>query len=201
MLFDEDARGQRLGRVVVAHGHRGLQHDGAAVELGGHQVDARAGDLHPVLERLPLRVDARKRRQQRGCTLRMAFGNASRSGAPDEPHEAREAHERDVAREELARQGRGRTRRGSGTRGDRRPASRCRPRAPDRGRRHPRDSRSRQRSSPPGDLRRWRRSSAWRLLPRPEMRTPIAAPGSFIHDTFATGPDLADARRAGLSGS
>ena len=81
MLFDQDARGQRLGRVVVAHGHRGLQHDGAAVELGGHQVHGRAGDLHAVLERLPLRVDAGKRRQQRGMDVEDGGSETPRGAA------------------------------------------------------------------------------------------------------------------------
>ena len=38
---------------------------GPGVELGRHEVHRRAADLDAVLERLPLRVDARKRRQQR----------------------------------------------------------------------------------------------------------------------------------------
>ena len=58
MLFDQDPRGEGFGSVVVAHRHRRLQDDGAAVELGGHQVHAGAGDLDPMLERLPLGVDA-----------------------------------------------------------------------------------------------------------------------------------------------
>ena len=104
MLFDQDACGERLRGVVVAHGHRGLQHDGAVIEPRGHQVDGRAGDLHAVLERLPLGIDAGERRQQRGVDVENGVRKRLEKRCSDEPHETGETHERDVTREELARQ-------------------------------------------------------------------------------------------------
>ncbi len=57
--------------------------DRAAIELRGHEMHGRAADAHAVLERLPLRVEARKRRAAAtgGCS-ECDSGNASSSGAP-----------------------------------------------------------------------------------------------------------------------
>src|SRR5471032_2350534 len=54
MLFDEDARRQRLDRVPAQNRHRCLQHDGTGIEIGVDKVHRRAADPHAVLERLPL---------------------------------------------------------------------------------------------------------------------------------------------------
>ena len=85
---------QRLGRVVVAHRHRGLQHDRTGVELAGHEMDGRAGDLHAVLERLALRVDAGERRQQRRVDVEDRVREGVEQRRADEPHEAGEADQR-----------------------------------------------------------------------------------------------------------
>ena len=69
MLFDEDARRQRLGGVTRLDRDRRLHDDRAGIELGRHEMDGDAGDVDAVFERLPLRVDARKRRQQRGVNV------------------------------------------------------------------------------------------------------------------------------------
>jgi hypothetical protein len=52
----------RLDVVAVLHRYRPLHHDRPAVEPLVDQVDGAAADLHPVLEGLALRVDARGRR-------------------------------------------------------------------------------------------------------------------------------------------
>ena len=80
----------------------GLQHDGPAVQLTGHQVDRRAGDFGAVLPCLPLRVHAGKRGEQRGVDVEDAVGKGVEKRAPEEPHEAGEADERHVAGAELA---------------------------------------------------------------------------------------------------
>ena len=72
---------KRLRRVVVAHRHGGLQHDGTAVELRGDQVHGCARDLDAVLERLPLRVDAGKRRQERRVHVEDARRETPRAAA------------------------------------------------------------------------------------------------------------------------
>ena len=84
MLLDQDARRQRLDGVVVQHRHRRLQHDRPGVEIRVHQMHRRAGDAHAVLERLALRVEAGKRRQQRRMDVEDAIGKGveQRRGRP-----------------------------------------------------------------------------------------------------------------------
>ena len=61
-----------------------------------------AADSHAVLERLPLRVEAREGGSSDGWMFRMRFGNASSSRRSDQPHEPGEADEADVARAQRA---------------------------------------------------------------------------------------------------
>ena len=128
-----------------------------------------AGDTHAVLERLTLRIEAGKRRQQRRMDVQDPCWERVQERAAHDPHEAGQAHEADVARRRA-------------------------PRAPDR-RRLDRDSPATKYTAPrcrrPGALKPWsvaavrddnrdrgvQRPSAiasmidCRLLPRPEMRT------------------------------
>ena len=64
MLFGEDARREGLFGVVVADGDDALRDDGAAVEGLVNKVDGAAGKLHAVMERLALRIEAGKGREQ-----------------------------------------------------------------------------------------------------------------------------------------
>jgi len=108
MSFEIEADGLDVARLradVVAHGHRALQHDRTAVEVRGHEVHGCAGDLDPVLKRLTLGVDARKRGQERRVHVEDAIGKCLEQRGADEPHEARETHEGHAARRELAGEG------------------------------------------------------------------------------------------------
>ncbi len=60
MLFLEDARRERLRRVVIEHRHDRLAHDGAGVHAFVHEVHGAAGEFHAMFERLPLRLFARE---------------------------------------------------------------------------------------------------------------------------------------------
>ena len=64
VLFLEDARRKRLRRVVIAHRHHRLAHDGSGVHAFVNQMHRTPGEFHAVFQRLPLRVLARKRRKQ-----------------------------------------------------------------------------------------------------------------------------------------
>ena len=66
------------------------------------EVHGHAAHLDAVLERLTLRVEAGKRRQQRRMDVQDACGKASSIGAPKQAHEPGEADEADVARAQLA---------------------------------------------------------------------------------------------------
>ena len=100
VLLDEDARRQRLDRVVVEHRNRRLQDDRPAVELGGHQMHGRAGHPDAVLERLTLRVEAGKRGQQRRVDVEDAVRKRVEQRRADQPHEAGEADQLHAARRE-----------------------------------------------------------------------------------------------------
>ena len=128
---------------------------------------------HAVLERLPLRVEAGKRRQQRRVDVQDAIGKRVEQRRADQTHEAGEADEIDVPRLAAAAASAAIVGVAIGVvarvQVD---ASRCRRRARAAGRARRRGSRSRPRSS-----RRAARSATasmidWRLLPRPEIRTP-----------------------------
>ena len=127
-----------------------------------------------VLERLALRVDAGKRRQQRRVDVEDArSGNASSRRRADQPHEAGEADERDVARRsslasaaiEVVAVGERPV-----IEDQRLDAGRARALEPGGiGAVRDDDGDARRR----GVRRRSASMSAWRLLPRPEISTPI----------------------------
>ena len=64
MLLDEDAGCQGIDGVVLFHRNCALKDDRTSIELAGDEVNRDAADLHTIGERLRLRVDAGKRRQQ-----------------------------------------------------------------------------------------------------------------------------------------
>ena len=80
------------------HRHAGLHDDRAGVELAGDEVHGRAGDLHAVPERLLLRIDAGKRRQQRRVDVEHRVRKRVEQPRADQAHEAGEADERRRAR-------------------------------------------------------------------------------------------------------
>ena len=65
---------------------------------GVDEVHGGAGDAHAVLERLPLRVEAGKRRQQRRMDVEDAVRKRVEQRRADEAHEAGETDELDAAR-------------------------------------------------------------------------------------------------------
>ncbi len=97
MLLDEDSCRQRLHRVGIEHRHGGLKHDWAAIELRRHQMHGRAAHAHAVLQRLPLRVEPRKRGQQRRVNVEDAIRERLEQRRADAPHETGETDEADIA--------------------------------------------------------------------------------------------------------
>src|SRR5882762_117191 len=69
VLLGKDARGKGCVRVVVAHGHDGLCQDRPGVEIFIHQVNGASAEFYAVFERLPLRLEAGKRWQQRRVNI------------------------------------------------------------------------------------------------------------------------------------
>ena len=84
MLLFQNAGRKRLHRVVIQHRHRRLHDDRAGVQVLIHEMHRAAGDLDAVFERLMLRIQAGKRRQQR----RMNVQNAVRKLADERARSA-----------------------------------------------------------------------------------------------------------------
>src|SRR6266404_8071986 len=72
VFFLQDAGAERLLRVPIFHRDDGLQDDRAGIEIFVHEVDRATGKFYAVFERLALRFQARKRRQQRRVNIQNA---------------------------------------------------------------------------------------------------------------------------------
>ena len=102
MFLLENPRAERVGRVVVKDRHGRLTDDRSAVELARDEVDRGAGHFRAVVQRLPLRVHAGERREERRMDVEDGVREGVEERGSEEPHESREADERQVARSEFA---------------------------------------------------------------------------------------------------
>jgi hypothetical protein len=98
MLFDEDARGERLRRVVVCDGHNALRDDGAAVQSLIDEVDGAAAEFDAVLDGLSLRVEAGEGGQQTRMNIKYASAISCDEDGREQAHVTGEADEFDVMR-------------------------------------------------------------------------------------------------------
>ena len=64
MLLLEDAGRQRVRRVLIENGHHRLEDNRPVVKVFVHEVNRATRVLHSVFERLMLRVEPGKGRQQ-----------------------------------------------------------------------------------------------------------------------------------------
>ena len=97
MLLGENPRRQRLDRVVVEQRDGCLQDDRTVIQFGRHQMHRRARDSDAVFERLPLRLEAGKRRQQGGMDIQDAVREGRDQRGAHQPHETCEADQIDVS--------------------------------------------------------------------------------------------------------
>ncbi|MBA7654549.1 hypothetical protein ES703_62429 [subsurface metagenome] len=95
MLDGEDALGQRFGRIVVAHRHGTLHHDRTGISLRDHEMHRRTGNLHAGLQRLAVRIEPGKRRQQRGMDVEHPPVPALNEFGGEQPHETAETDQLD----------------------------------------------------------------------------------------------------------
>ena len=86
-----DAPLQRLLGVAVQHRHRGLRDDGAGVGALVHQVHGASGHLHPVLQGLPVRVQAGEAREEGRVHVEHPAREGAEEGRAHQTHEAGEA--------------------------------------------------------------------------------------------------------------
>ena len=96
MFFDEDARGERLRRVVVEDGNGALRDDGAAVQSLVNEVDGAAAHFDAVGDGLSLRVEAGEGGEQTRMDVQDAPAKNFDEGGREHAHETGEADEFDV---------------------------------------------------------------------------------------------------------
>ncbi len=96
VLLLQDPCRQRLCSIVVDHRHCLLQNDHAVVDGLVDKVHRATGDLRPIFERLMLRIEPRKRRQQRRMHIQNAIRKRLYKRRRDNAHIARQADEIDL---------------------------------------------------------------------------------------------------------
>lgn len=104
MLLGEDSRGKRFRRIPGEDWHSPLHHDWPAIQFRSDEVDGHATQLHAMLNRLPLRVQARKGGQQRGMNVEDRIRERINERCTHESHESGKADQTNLARTELPRQ-------------------------------------------------------------------------------------------------
>jgi hypothetical protein len=93
VLLFENARGERLHRVVVAHVDAALHDDRSAIECLVDKVNRAPGDFHAMRESLCLRIDTGKRRQQRRMNVDDAIRIRSEKQRAEQAHVTGESDE------------------------------------------------------------------------------------------------------------
>jgi hypothetical protein len=95
VLFNENAFGESVGVVGLENGDRSLKNDGSVIEMLVHKVDRAAGDLHAIVERLLLGIEAGEGGKQRGVDVENAVGECGDESGREQAHVAGEADEVD----------------------------------------------------------------------------------------------------------
>ena len=101
MFLNEDARAQRLRRIVGHHRYGPLDDDRPVIELSGDQMDRDAGNCRPVLQRLAWRIDPGEGRQQGRMDIEDSVGKRLEQRRPNEAHVAGKANQADISRTQL----------------------------------------------------------------------------------------------------
>ena len=92
VLEDMNPVQQRFVVLILTHGQRGLNDDGAAVHDGIDDVHGAAAELRPVLPRVACAVRAGKGGEHGGMHVEHAAGKGVEKGGRDETHVACEGH-------------------------------------------------------------------------------------------------------------
>jgi len=98
VLLDEHSCGQRVLCVFIEDGDTGLAHNRPPIEFGGHKMYGCPGNAHTIGNRLALRVQAGKSREQRRMDIEHPVGKRFEEWSADQAHEPREAHQINLTR-------------------------------------------------------------------------------------------------------
>src|SRR5215208_1935159 len=104
MLLFQHSRRKRVGIVVFMHWHDLLKDDGTTVEFSGDEMNGDSRELHAVLPRLILGVDAGECGKQRWMNVENGVRESTDEHRAQEAHEASQTHKRDLSRFQLTDQ-------------------------------------------------------------------------------------------------
>ena len=93
MLFFQNPGTQRFSDIVVGDGNHRLQNDRASIERLIDKVHGAAAEFHAVIERLALRLESGKRRQQRGMDIENSAAKRRDEVRREQAHESGQAHQ------------------------------------------------------------------------------------------------------------
>ncbi len=96
MLLFEYSRGECLDRIILQHRHRALRDDWTTIKRLVNEVDRASTHLHAMLERLSLRIESRKRRQQTRMNVEYPPPERLDETRRQEPHVSRQTNEIDL---------------------------------------------------------------------------------------------------------
>ncbi len=96
MLLFEYARRESLERILIEHRDRRLQKNRTAIQVFVHQVDGAARHFDAVSERLVLRIEPRKRREQGRVDIQDALRKLRYEPTAEQPHVAGQADQIDA---------------------------------------------------------------------------------------------------------
>src|SRR5438445_10220883 len=93
VLLAKYARGESFLRVAGLCRDNGLRDDGARVKSFVHEMHGAAAEFHAVVERLALRFESGKRRQQRGMDIENSAAKRRDEVRREQAHESGQAHQ------------------------------------------------------------------------------------------------------------
>jgi len=86
MLLSQYPNCQRVCIVAIQHRNRPLQHNHPVIQPVIHKMDGAPGRLHPIFERLLLRLEPRESRKQRRMNIQYAIWKRSDKYRRKQPH-------------------------------------------------------------------------------------------------------------------
>ena len=93
VLLFQDAVGKCFDRVIIEHRNHGLANNGACVHTFVHQMDGASCALDAIFQRLLLRVQTGKGRQQGGMNVQDSLGKGPNEVRTQNAHKTRQTNQ------------------------------------------------------------------------------------------------------------
>src|SRR5256885_2111130 len=86
VFFNENARGERVGRIVIKHRNDSLRDDRPAIQCLVNEMNCAAGELDSMLDGLTLRVESGKCRKQTRMNVEYAVAESLCEAGREQAH-------------------------------------------------------------------------------------------------------------------